>query len=129
MDRRRAPIGRGDQQERGARATAGEPRTDPGLTGFTGDERTLVAMLGGLAALASAITRGKRERQDRAVGDCSQEAEYRGDGRVSDIISVRKSRGYYTVEGILDRGAGSESFLCTVRNGRIYSFRSGPAEI
>ena len=82
----------------------------------------------GIAALASAIKRQKRERQDRAVGDCSDEAEFRGDGRVADIISVNKRKGYYTIEGIVERAGGSESFLCTVRNGRIYSFRSGPAE-
>ena len=87
-----------------------------------------VAVVGGIAALASAITRHKRERQDRAVGDCSDEAEYRGEGRVADILSVSKRKGYYTVEGIVERAGGSESFLCTVRNGRIYSFRSGPAE-
>lgn len=93
-----------------------------------GDVVAGVAVVGGIAALASAITRHKRERQDQAVGDCSDEAEYRGEGRVADILSVSKRKGYYTVEGIVERDGGSESFLCTVRNGRIYSFRSGPAE-
>ncbi|HEY5724313.1 MAG TPA: hypothetical protein VIT45_18530 [Allosphingosinicella sp.] len=87
------------------------------------------ALVGGIAAIASAITRAKREKQDRAVGDCSDEAEFRGEGRVADILRVQKAKGYYTVEGIVERDGGSESFLCTVRNGRIYSFRSGPAEI
>ena len=94
-----------------------------------GDLVAGAAVVGGIAAIASAIKRNKRERQDRAVGNCSDEAEFRGQGRVADIVRVHKSRGYYTVEGIVERGGGSESFLCTVRNGRIYSFRSGPAEI
>lgn len=94
-----------------------------------GDVVAGVAVVGGLAALASAITRHKRERRDQAVGDCSDEAEFRGEGRVADILRVDKRKGYYTVEGILERDQGGLSFLCTVRNGRIYSFRSGPAEI
>ena len=93
-----------------------------------GDVVTGVAVVGGIAAIASAITRAKRERQDQAVGDCSDEAEFRGEGRVADIVSVNKRKGFYTIEGIVERDGGSESFLCTVRNGRIYSFRSGPAE-
>jgi hypothetical protein len=88
-----------------------------------------VALAGGIAALASAITRQKRERRDQAVGDCSDEAEFRGEGRVVDIVSVQKRKGYYTVEGLLEREQGGLSFLCTVRNGQIYSYRSGPAEI
>ena len=92
------------------------------------DVVTGVALVGGLAALASAINRQKRERRDQAVGDCSDEAEFRGEGRVADILRVQKRNGYYTVEGILERDNGGLSFLCTVRNGRIYSFRSGPAE-
>lgn len=94
-----------------------------------GDVVAGAAVVGGLAILASAITRHKRERRDQAVGSCSDEAEFRGDGRVADILRVHKRNGYYTVEGILERGNGGLSFLCTVRNGRIYSFRSGPAEI
>ena len=94
-----------------------------------GDVVAGVAVAGGIFALASAIKRDRRERQDRAVGDCSDEAEFRGDGRVADIIQVKKSKGYYTVEGIVERDGGSESFLCTVRNGQIYSFRSGPGEV
>jgi hypothetical protein len=94
-----------------------------------GDVVAGAAVVGGIAAIASAITRNKREKQDRAVGDCSDEAEFRGEGRVADIVRIHKSKGYYTVEGIVARDGGSESFLCTVRNGRIYSFRSGPAEI
>ncbi|MGH8573999.1 MAG: hypothetical protein ACREX8_15710, partial [Gammaproteobacteria bacterium] len=94
-----------------------------------GDIVAGAAVVTGIAAIASAIGRNRRERQDQAVGDCADEAEARADGRVSDIVSVSKRRGYYTIEGIVERAAGSESFLCTVRNGRIYSFRSGPAEI
>jgi hypothetical protein len=94
-----------------------------------GDVVAGAALVGGIAAIASAITRNKREKQDRAVGDCSDEAEFRGEGRVADIVRVHKSKGYFTIEGIVERDGGSESFLCTVRNGRIYSFRSGPAEI
>ena len=94
-----------------------------------GDVVAGVAVVGGIAAIASAITRAKREKQDRAVGSCANEAEYRGEGRVADIIRVKKSKGYYTVEGIVERDGGSESFLCTVRNGQIYSFRSGPGEV
>ena len=93
-----------------------------------GDVVAGAALVGGIAAIASAIGQAKRERQDRAVGDCAGEAEQRGEGRIADIISVNKRKGYYTVEGIVERDGGSESFLCTVRNGRIYSFRSGPAE-
>ena len=94
-----------------------------------GDVVAGVAVVGGIAAIASAITRNKREKQDRAVGDCSDEAEFRGEGRVADIVRVHKAKGYYTVEGIVERSGGTESFQCTVRNGRIYSFRSGPAEV
>jgi hypothetical protein len=95
-----------------------------------GDVVAGVAIVGGIAAIASAITRGNRERQDAAVGDCSGEAENRVQGHVSEIVNVRKSKGYYTVEGLVEAGDGgneSASFLCTVRNGRIYSFRMNSA--
>lgn len=61
MDRRRTPNGRGDQHERGARAGAGRPPAEADLAGFTGDERTLVAMLGGLADV-TAPDGGERSR-------------------------------------------------------------------
>jgi hypothetical protein len=92
-----------------------------------GDVVAGVAVAGGIAAIASAISRGRRERQDAAVGDCAEEAEYRGEGRISEILSVSKRKGYYTVEGVVGDDGGS-SFLCTVRNGRIYSFHTSAAE-
>jgi hypothetical protein len=94
-----------------------------------GDVIAGAAVIGGIAALASAIGRNNRERQDRAVGDCSNEAESRTGGRVGEIVNVRKSKGYYTVEGLVDQEqGGGTAFLCTVRNGRIYSFQARPAE-
>src|SRR5687768_4039928 len=64
-----------------------------------GDVVAGATLIGGIAAIASAITQGKRIRQDQAVGDCSSEAEYRGEGRVADILRVDRKKGYYTVEG------------------------------
>ena len=96
-----------------------------------GDVVTGVAVVGGIAALASAIRSSNRRRQDAAVDDCAREAESRVDGRVSAIVSVHKSKGYYTVEGVVDGGpqsGGGHSFLCTVRNHRIYAFDTGGAE-
>jgi len=93
-----------------------------------GDVIAGAALIGGIAAIASAITRDKRARQDAAVEECAQEAEYRGQGRVSEIVNVRKSKGYFTVEGVVDRDGGGAAFMCTVRNGRIYSFRTAIAE-
>lgn len=86
-------------------------------------------VIGGIAALASAISRDNRARQDAAVDSCADEAEFRTHGRVSEILNVRKSKGYYTVEGMVDAEQGpATSFLCTVRKGRIYSFRSAGGE-
>jgi hypothetical protein len=98
-----------------------------------GDVIAGVALVGGIAAIASAITRSNRARQDAAVDDCANEAEARGNGRVSAIVSVHKSKGYYTVEGVVDgegenNGANGLSFLCTVRNGRIYAFDTSMAQ-
>ena len=93
-----------------------------------GDVVAGVALVGGIAAIASAIKSNNRQRQDAAVDDCAREAESRADGRVSAIVSVHKSKGYYTVEGVVDGGPGSGgglSFLCTVRNHRIYAFDTG----
>ena len=95
-----------------------------------GDVIAGAAVIGGIAALASAISRNNRERQDAAVDDCANEAEARGNGRVSAIVSVHKSKGYYTVEGRLQQGDGGpiRGFSCTIRNGSIYGFRSDPTE-
>ena len=86
-------------------------------------------VLGGIAALLSAgSTQRKRAKQDAAVDACASEAEYRAGARVSDILSVSKRKGFYTVEGLLDGdgdGLGHQtSFTCTVRGGSIYSFRT-----
>jgi hypothetical protein len=97
-----------------------------------GDVIASVAIAGGIMALASAITEGSRARKDAAADACADEAEYRSSGHVTDIFNIRKSRGYYSVEGIVERGDGgadgvseTQSFHCVVRNGRIYSFRTG----
>ena len=96
-----------------------------------GDVLAGVALAGGIAAIASAIRNGNRQRQDSAVDDCAREAESRVDGRVSAIVNVHKSKGYYTVEGVVDGGpeaGGGLTFLCTVRNHRIYAFDTGGAD-
>ena len=95
-----------------------------------GDVIAGAAVIGGIAALASAISRDNRQRQDAAVDDCASEAEFRSHGRVSEIVAVSKRKGYYTVEGLVggDQGAAGSSFLCTVRNGRIYSFQTDFAQ-
>ena len=83
-------------------------------------------VIGGIAALASAaIGEAGREKQDRAVERCATEAEGRIGGRVSEILFVGKRKGFYTVEGAIDRGT---SFTCTVRGGTIYDFQSGSDE-
>jgi hypothetical protein len=85
-------------------------------------------LIGGIAAIASAITQGNRQKQDAAVEGCSTEAENRTGGHVAEIRHVGKNKGYYVVEGWLDGGDGGprRSFGCTIRNGSIYSFQSGP---
>jgi hypothetical protein len=96
-----------------------------------GDVVAGVALVGGIAAIASAIKNGNRERQDAAVDDCANEAETRVNGRVSAIVSVHKSKGYYTVQGVVDGGpesGGGLTFLCTVRNHRVYAFDTGAGE-
>jgi hypothetical protein len=87
-------------------------------------------LVGGIAAIASAITQGNRAKQDAAVEGCSTEAESRTGGRVAEIIHVGKSKGYYTVEGWLDgaEGGARHSFACTIRNGSIYNFRTDAEE-
>jgi hypothetical protein len=95
-----------------------------------GDLVAGAVIVGGIAAIASAITQGNREKQDSAVEACSSEAENRTGGRVAEIVHVGKSKGYYTVEGRLDGGDGAPArgFSCTIRNGSIYGFRADPTE-
>ncbi|MEA3060310.1 MAG: hypothetical protein QOJ94_91 [Sphingomonadales bacterium] len=92
----------------------------------TGDVVAGAVVIGGIAALANAITQGNREKQDSAVDACAGEAENRLGGRVADIGQVSKSKGYYTVEGEVEQAGGGprQSFSCTVRNGAIYGFRT-----
>lgn len=91
-----------------------------------GDVVAGAAIVGGIAAIASAITQGNREKQDAAVEGCSSEAENRTGARVAEILHVGKSKGYYTVEGRLDGGGGAPThgFSCTIRNGSIYGFKT-----
>ncbi|MEA3040371.1 MAG: hypothetical protein QOE79_2884 [Sphingomonadales bacterium] len=95
-----------------------------------GDVVTGAIVVGGIAAIANAITQGNREKQDAAVDACAGEAENRLGGRVADIGSVSKSKGYYTVEGQVEppEGGPRQSFSCTVRNGTIYGFRTADPE-
>ena len=106
-------------------------------------------LVGGVAALVSAIRGNDRARQDAAVDRCAHEAEGRTGGQVGDITHVASSKGYYTVEGTLDAGFdgpppppgrdgaappppppptldGPLAFRCVVHNGTIYSFRTTP---
>ena len=87
-------------------------------------------LVGGIAAIASAITQGNRAKQDAAVEGCSTEAESRTGARVAEIVHVGKSKGYYTVEGRLDAAEGGPGagFSCTIRNGSIYGFRTDAGE-
>ena len=87
-------------------------------------------IVGGIAAIASAISQGNRQKQDAAVEGCSTEAESRTGAHVAEIIHVGKSKGYYTVEGRLDGGEGGpgRAFSCTIRNGSIYGFRTDADE-
>ncbi|HET9638985.1 MAG TPA: hypothetical protein VFP12_07250 [Allosphingosinicella sp.] len=91
----------------------------------TGDVIAGAAVIGGIAAIASAIKADKRRKQDAAVDRCSGEAESRTGGRVAEIFSVGKRKGYYTVEGALDGETGpGNNFTCTVRRGAVYEFRT-----
>jgi hypothetical protein len=87
-------------------------------------------LIGGIAAIASAITQGSRQKQDAAVEGCSTEAENRTGGRVAEILHVGKSKGYYTADGRLEGpdGDGRRAFTCTIRNGSIYGFRADADE-
>ncbi|MGZ8286613.1 MAG: hypothetical protein ACXW27_06280 [Allosphingosinicella sp.] len=90
-----------------------------------GDVVAGAVVIGGIAAIASALKADKRRKQDSAVDRCSGEAESRTGERVAEIFSVGKRKGYYTVEGALDGGDGpGHGFICTVRRGTIYDFRT-----
>lgn len=90
-----------------------------------GDVVAGAVVIGGIAAIASAIKEDKRRKQDSAVDRCSLEAARRTGESVSEILHVGKRKGYYTVEGALgDRGG----FTCTVRRGTIYEFEAKGAE-
>lgn len=92
----------------------------------TGDAIVGAAVaVGVLALFAGANKEEKRLKQDAAVSACSEEAEYRTRGHVSEIFSVGKRKGYWTVEGALEGEGGGEAgtFTCTVRNGRIYKMQ------
>lgn len=88
----------------------------------TGDVVAGAVVIGGIAAIASAIKAEKRRKQDAAVDRCAGEAESRTGDRVAEILHVGKRKGYYTVEGVLD-GPGGD-FTCTVRRGTIYNFEA-----
>lgn len=61
-------------------------------------------LVGGVVALVSAIHGNERARQDAAVDRCARTAEDRTGGQVRDITHVASSKGYYTVEGVLEAG-------------------------
>lgn len=94
-----------------------------------GDVIAGAVVVGGIAAIATAIKESKRRKQDSAVDRCSNEAESRTGGRVAEIFHVGKRKGYYTVEGALDGETGpGNNFICTVRRGTIYEFRTRAEE-
>jgi hypothetical protein len=84
---------------------------------------------GTVATIASSGGDSSRRKQDYAVRACTSEAEGRTGGRLVDVGHVSKRNGYFTVEGMVENGreAPRETFLCTVRDGTIYSFRAAPA--
>ncbi|HEU0097906.1 MAG TPA: hypothetical protein VFQ67_03940 [Allosphingosinicella sp.] len=95
----------------------------------SGDVVAGAVVIGGIAAIASAIREDKRRKQDAAVDRCSGEAESRTGGRVAEIFHVARRKGYYTVEGALEGGEGpAADFTCTVRRGTIYSFETRAGE-
>ncbi|HEX8063736.1 MAG TPA: hypothetical protein VF535_11025 [Allosphingosinicella sp.] len=87
-----------------------------------GDVVAGAVVIGGIAAIASAIREDKRRKQDLAVDRCSSEAENRTGERVAEIFHVGRRKGYYTVEGSLE--GDRTAFTCTVRRGAIYSFET-----
>ena len=91
-----------------------------------GDVVAGAVVVAGLAAILSSSAENRRRKQDAAVDACSLEAESRLGGRIAEVYSVEKSRGYYRVEGEVEGPDGRGlSVACTVRNGSIYSFREG----
>jgi hypothetical protein len=95
----------------------------------SGDVVAGAVVIGGIAAIASAIKADKRRKQDMGVDRCAGEAESRTGERVAEIFSVGKRKGYYTVEGALDGEIGpGNNFTCTVRRGVVYSFETSAAE-
>jgi hypothetical protein len=116
-----------------------------------GDIITGVAVLGGIAAIASALDRdggrygyGYRDRYsggyNYAVQACAQEAQRMGRGRVQILDVDRAGSDRYRVRGIVqdnyggaygydrydryDRRNGRDDFTCVARgNGRITDFR------
>ena len=110
-----------------------------------GDVIGSLVVLGGIAAIASAVSKNDRDygyggssygygggsRAERgAVYTCVNEAEHGGeysDARVRDITDVDKRNGVYRVRGVVDVGGfpgdgGIRSFTCHSRDGEIYDF-------
>ena len=116
-----------------------------------GDIIAGVAVIGGIAAIASALDRdggrygyGYRDRYrnhyNYAVQSCAQEAQRIGRGRVQVLDVDRVGNDRYRVRGMIqasygggygydrydryDRGYGRDDFTCTARgSGRITDFR------
>ena len=74
MDRRRTPSGRGDQHEPSARAAGGRA-ADADLTGFSTDERSLVAMLGGLAEATAPDHTERARMRSRVLAGLAEDAK------------------------------------------------------
>lgn len=95
-----------------------------------GDIITGVAVLGGIAAIASALGRdnryGSRYRDDytNAVNSCAYQAERAGRGRVSITDVDRRSNYSYRVRGTIDGGYGYDNRGYDSRYGR-YDNRYG----
>jgi len=121
-------------------------RYDRGID--AGDIITGVAVLGGIAAIASALGRDRgygyryRDGYSAAVNACGYEAErYGRGGRVSVVDVDRRGSYSYRVRGVIDAGGygydrgygynggydsyGRSSFTCTARaDGRVTRFRT-----
>jgi hypothetical protein len=88
-------------------------RYDRGIS--AGDIITGVAVLGGIAAIASALGRdnryGSRYRDDytNAVNSCAYQAERSGRGRVNITDVDRRSNYSYRVRGTIDGGYGYDN--------------------
>jgi hypothetical protein len=89
-------------------------RYDRGIS--AGDIITGVAVLGGIAAITSALSRdgryGSRYRDDYrgAVNSCAYEAERSGRGRVSITDVDRRSNYGYRVRGTIDAGYDNRGY-------------------